>query len=235
MKFPGRRKYTHFFPVHARGSLGPMDGAETFAHRTRVVGVDQTLVDIEARVDDELLERYGLVKGQSLVLDAEACERLYEELSESGRIAAEHAGGTVGNTLHNYSMLSDDDAVLLGVMSGNIQLGTSGYRYLCNTSSRVDLDHLQPVDGAIGRCLALITPDGERSFAISEGCMNQLEAASVPESVITAGIDRSTLPGPSVMTNIWPSPTMAEKEAKVRAAERSSPPPRPSVSERVAK
>jgi inosine kinase len=183
MKFPGRRKYKHFFPVPAHQSIARRDDKEDVTQRTRIIGIDQTLVDIEAQVSDELLERYDLVKGESLVLEAEVCGRLYEELLDKGLIVAEHAGGTVGNTLHNYSMLADDDSVLLGVMSDNIRLGTSGYRYLCNTSSRVLLDHLQPVDGPIGRCLALITPDGERSFAISEGCMNQLRPQSVPAEV----------------------------------------------------
>jgi hypothetical protein len=43
-------------------------------------------------------------------------------------------------------------------------------------------------------------------------------SATVPASVIVAGIDRSMLPGPSVMTNICPSPTITEKAAKVSAA-----------------
>ncbi len=61
-------------------------------------------------------------------------------------------------------------------MSEHIRVGTYAYKYLCNTSSRVDLEHLQPVDGPVGRCLALITEDGERTFAINEGMMNQLSA-----------------------------------------------------------
>ncbi|MGR5543347.1 inosine/guanosine kinase, partial [Vibrio campbellii] len=44
-------------------------------------------------------------------------------------------------------------------------------------------NHLQTVDGPIGRCYTLITSCGERTFAISEGHMNQLEPSSVPESV----------------------------------------------------
>jgi inosine kinase len=183
MKFPGRRKNTHFFPVHARKPPARPAASEGDDPRTRIVGVDQTLVDIEAHVKDELLARYDLAKGESRVLEADDCARLYEELLAGNLIAAEHAGGTVGNTLHNYSMLADDDSVLLGVMSESIKLGTSGYRYLCDTSSRVLLDHLQPVDGPIGRCLALITPDGERTFAISAGCMNQLDRTSIPSAV----------------------------------------------------
>jgi inosine kinase len=68
-------------------------------------------------------------------------------------------------------------------MSDVIRVGTSGYRYLSNTSSRVNLDHLQPVDGPIGRCFALVTPDGERTFAISAGEMNGLKPDSIPPGV----------------------------------------------------
>jgi len=180
MKFPGRRKYTHFFPVKARDPLLNRAGIETFSHRTHVVGIDQTLVDIEAHVSDDFLQRHDLSKGHSLVVEAGRAEAIYAELSEYGLIMQEHAGGTVGNTLHNYSVLADDNSILLGVMSESIHVGTSGYRYLCHTSSRVNLDHLQPVDGPIGRCFALITPDHERTFAINEGAMNQLRPQSIP-------------------------------------------------------
>jgi inosine kinase len=156
---------------------------DTATARTHVVGVDQTLVDIDARVPAELLARYDLPRGGSTVIGNDAALRLYDELLADRLIAYEFAGGTVGNTLHNYSLLADDASILLGVMSASIRLGTSGYRYLSNTSSRVNLDHLQPVDGPIGRCFALVTPDGERTFAISEGQMNALRPESIPEAV----------------------------------------------------
>ena len=38
MKFPGRRKYNHFFPVDARGSLPTAPGVDNLAHRTHVIG-----------------------------------------------------------------------------------------------------------------------------------------------------------------------------------------------------
>lgn len=58
--------------------------------------------------------------------------------------------------------------------------------------------------------------------------------ATAPASVMVAGIDRSTLPGPSVMTYIWPIATTTEKVAKESAAVSTSPPPRPSVKMMVA-
>jgi inosine kinase len=184
MRFPGRRKHKHYFPVHARDPLFQVAGLERGAGaRTHVVGVDQTLVDIDARVGDELIGRYQLPKGSSTVIDNDRAIALYDELLAEKLIEYEFAGGTVGNTLHNYSLLADDASILLGVMSESIRLGTSGYRYLSNTSSRVNLDHLQPVDGPIGRCFALVTPDGERTFAISEGKMNGLKPESVPAPI----------------------------------------------------
>lgn len=186
MRFPGRRKHKHYFPVHARDPLFQVAGVDGPVVRTHVVGVDQTLVDIDARVPDDLLARYGLARGASTVIDNELAIQLYEELLADGRIQYEFAGGTVGNTLHNYSLLADDASILLGVMTDPIRVGTSGYRYLSNTSSRVNLDHLQPVDGPIGRCFVLVTPGGERTFAISEGKMNALRPDSIPAAVFEA-------------------------------------------------
>ncbi|PSV03569.1 inosine/guanosine kinase [Photobacterium leiognathi subsp. mandapamensis] len=183
MKFPGQRKSKHYFPVHARDPLLSQTKQEKRLARTHVVGIDQTLVDIEAYVDDEFLERYELSKGHSLVITDEKAEALYQELKENNLVTHEFAGGTIGNTLHNYSVLADDKSVLLGVMSKDIEIGSYAYRYLCNTSSRMDMNYLQPVEGPIGRCFALISKDGERTFAINEGKMNQLAPESIPECV----------------------------------------------------
>jgi inosine kinase len=186
MRFPGQRNSKHYFPVHARDPLlRPPPSAATTA-TPHVVGVDQTLVDIEARVQGELIPRYGLALGHSLVVSDATAEALYQELRETQRITHQYAGGTVGNTLHNYSTLADDPSILLGVMSREIQIGSYAYRYLCCTSSRVNLDHLQPVDGPVGRCFALISDDGERTFAISPGRMNGLRPESIPAAVFDA-------------------------------------------------
>lgn len=157
---------------------------ESESSRAYIVGIDQTLVDIEAKVDEAFINRYNLSQGHSLVIEDDVAEALYRELTVNNLITHEFAGGTIGNTLHNYSVLADDRSVLLGTMCNNIQIGSYAYRYLCNTSSRTDLNYLQGVDGAIGRCFTLITENGERTFAISPGQMNQLQPESIPEDVI---------------------------------------------------
>ena len=183
MKFPGQRKSKHYFPVSARDPLlqaAPADSETT----SPVVGIDQIMVDIEAKVDDSFIERYGLSRGHSLVIENDVAEALYQELFNGQLISHQFAGGTIGNTLHNYSVLSDDRSVLLGVMCNNIRIGDYAYRYLCNTSSKVDLNYLQGVSGSIGRCYTLIGEHGERTFAISPGDMNQLQPENITEQVI---------------------------------------------------
>ncbi len=187
MKFPGKRKSKHYFPVSARDPLlrdSMLLNAQPNVSTSYIVGIDQTMVDIEARVDDEVISRYGLIPGQSSLIDDDRAEQLYQELTSKELIAHQFAGGTIGNTLHNYSVLADDRSVLLGVMCSNVKIGSYAYRYLCNTSSLTDLDYLQGVDGAIGRCFTLINESGERTFAISPGQMNQLRPESIPEEVI---------------------------------------------------
>ncbi|EGK1027480.1 inosine/guanosine kinase [Salmonella enterica] len=156
MKFPGKRKSKHYFPVNARDPLLQQIQPEQETNASWVVGIDQTLVDIEAKVDDDFITRYGLSAGHSLVIEDEVAEKLYQELTRENLITHQFAGGTIGNTMHNYSVLADDRSVLLGVMCSNIEIGSYAYRYLCNTSSRTDLNYLQAVDGPIGRCFTLI-------------------------------------------------------------------------------
>jgi inosine kinase len=217
VRFPGRRKHKHYFPVHARDPLFQAVGLDEVSARTHVVGVDQTLVDIDARVPDELLARYALPRGASTVIPNDLAARLYDHLLAEKLISYEFAGGTVGNTLHNYSLLADDASILLGVMSEQIRIGTSGYRYLSNTSSRVNLNHLQPVDGPIGRCFALVTPDGERTFAISEGRMNALRPESIPRAVFA---DASALVISAYLMRCKPGDPMPEATQRAVALAR---------------
>ncbi len=184
MKFPGQRKSKHYFPVKNRDPLLAQLTQQPQHIPTHISGIDQTLVDIEAKVADELLARYQLPKGNSTLIDDDKAHQLYSELKQANLISDEFAGGTIGNTVHNYSILADDRSVLFGVMSNNIEVGSYAYRYLCNTSSKVDLNYLQPVDGPIGRCFTLISECGERTFAISKGSMDQLTPEFIDKEII---------------------------------------------------
>lgn len=211
MKFPGRRKQKHYFPVEEKNPLTRrLDQSMQLKH-CYVVGMDQVLVDIEAKVSDEFLADFGLQRGMSQVISDDTTERLYNHLKDNDLVEYEFAGGTIGNTLHNYSVLADDRSVLLGVMSANIKIGSYSYRYLSNTSSRVDLNYLQPVDGPIGRCFTLIDSSGERTFAISPGLINQLRPESIDPQVIT---ESSALVICAYLMRTEPGDTMTEAAIK---------------------
>lgn len=184
MKFPGRRRHKHYFPVEAKDPLTNQLNSTDRLQRSYITGIDQIVVDIEAKVDHTFLDEFQLRRGMSQVIDNDITNALYDRLKLDNMIDYEFAGGTVGNTMHNYSTLADDRSVLLGVMSENIKIGSYAYRFLCNTSSRVDLDYLQPVDGPIGRCFTLIDETGERTFAISAGLMNHLRPESIDQALI---------------------------------------------------
>jgi inosine kinase len=170
--------------VEAKDPLTNQLNSTDRLQRSYITGIDQIVVDIEAKVDQAFLDEFQLRRGMSQVIDNDITNALYDRLKLDNMIDYEFAGGTVGNTMHNYSTLADDRSVLLGVMSENIKIGSYAYRFLCNTSSRVDLDYLQPVDGPIGRCFTLIDETGERTFAISAGLMNHLRPESIDQALI---------------------------------------------------
>jgi len=184
MKFPGQRKSKHYFPVNSNDPLLARLRPAPEAATSYIAGIDQILVDIEAKVDESLINHYQLIKGNSMLIDDDVAHQLYQTLQQQTLITGEFAGGTIGNTIHNYSTLADAKSVLFGVMSKNIAVGSYAYRYLCTTSSKVDLNHLQPVDGPIGRCFTLITDDGERTFAISKGAMDALSPEYINKALV---------------------------------------------------
>lgn len=183
MKFPGKRKTKHYFPVPEAGRI-PFDLDFSDRGAVYIVGIDQLIVDIEANVDYSFISKFGIIKGESAVMPDEIVEEIYRELKAQNAIIGEYAGGAIGNTLHNYSVLSDSRSVALGAISKNISVGDYAFKYICTTNSLVDFSYLKPVDGTMGRALCLLTPDHERSFAIGKGIMNELSSDFIPEDLI---------------------------------------------------
>lgn len=183
MKFPGRRKTKHYFPVSSEARI-PLDWDAAAPDELYIVGIDQLIVDVEAEADDELLAQAALNKGESVVLPDERMEELASKLKADGKILGVYAGGSIGNTLHNYSVLSDDRSVALGTIPASMQVGDDAFKYVCTTNSHVDFSYLKPVAGPMARALCLITPDRERTFAIAKGIMNELTADAIPSEVV---------------------------------------------------
>ncbi|PIP89841.1 MAG: inosine/guanosine kinase [Bdellovibrionales bacterium CG12_big_fil_rev_8_21_14_0_65_38_15] len=183
MKFPGRRKTKHYFPVQSESRIS-LEWDLDAADEIYIVGIDQLIVDVEAEVEDAVLIEAELNKGESVVLPDQTMEALTLELRNKNKILGVYAGGSIGNTLHNYSVLSDDRSIALGTISKNMSVGDDAFKYICTTNSHVDFSYLKPVEGPMARALCLITPDRERTFAIAKGIMNDLTADAIPDEVI---------------------------------------------------
>lgn len=184
MKFPGRRNKKHYFPVTEKGRAS-LDEPNRGPEGIYITGIDQLLVDIEIEVTDEFLAEHKFQKGQSFLIDDELAESIYWNFKNKGLIVGEFPGGAVGNTLHNFSVLSDTPCVALGSINRDIKVGDYAFKYLAKTSALVDMAFLHPANRPMGRALCFITPDSERTFAISKGCMNDLPASAISESVIS--------------------------------------------------
>lgn len=183
MKFPGRRNTKHYFPVEEK-QRSSFDDEIHRQGNVYVVGLDQLLVDIEIPVNEEFLAKYDFKKGESFIISDELADKIYWEHKRNGTIAGEFPGGAVGNTLHNYSVLSDCPSVALGTINKNIEVGDYAFKYICNTSSKVNLSYLQPCPRPMGRALCFVSSDTERTFAISKGCMDDLSPENLPVEVI---------------------------------------------------
>lgn len=183
MKFPGRRDKKHYFPVTEKGRSDIAE-PKLLSRDVYVVGIDQLLVDIEIEVDDSFLEKYDFPKGQSFLIDDDTAEEVYQWARDNRKIRGEFPGGAVGNTLHNFAVLSDANCYALGAIKRQIEVGDYAFKYLSKTSGLVDMSYLQPSEKPMGRALCFITPDYERTFAISKGCMDDLTEEYIPEKVI---------------------------------------------------
>jgi inosine kinase len=68
MKFPGRRKTKHYFPVSDKGRTSFKEPG-LGKSRAYIVGIDQLLVDIEIEVGADYLRQDDFEKGQSFLID----------------------------------------------------------------------------------------------------------------------------------------------------------------------
>lgn len=183
MKFPGRRHTKHYFPVSEKERTS-FDQSFFNNKNVYVSGIDQILVDIEIPVTNEWLAEKDIPKGQSIIISDQLAHQIYKEFKSKNLVKGEFPGGAVGNTLHNYCILTDSPAVMLGSFNHMIEIGDDAFKYLCSTSSKVNLSYLHSSQKSIGRALCFVTPDGERTFAISKGCMNDLPPEAIPDQLI---------------------------------------------------
>ncbi len=182
MRFPGIRKGKYYFPVTEKKSTVVEGSSDKPWY---IVGLDEVIVDLEIHdCPQALLGELGLVSGESVQFSAQEIQRLLKRVKEEGLHVQYAAGGTVANTLCNYTHLSGEPAILLGAIPEVIRPGSPAFAYVAQTPKAVNLDHLVSVSGEVGIAVTCFTPDGDRSFAVAPGASGDYRASDLDEEVI---------------------------------------------------
>ena len=135
--------------------------------RHDVVAVGHAIVDVLVRVPEEVLQRHGLPKGGTVLLDHGQVEALYNTLEPE----LETSGGSAANTVAGLASLGSSTGFIGRVCDD--QLGRT-FRHDITAIGVTCLTPPSPRGAATGRCLVLITPDAERTMAADPGCARDL-------------------------------------------------------------
>lgn len=140
----------------------------------QVVGIGNAMVDILTRADDAFLADAGIEKGIMQLIDMERAVDLY------GRIGAakEISGGSAANTIAGVAHLGGRTAYVGKVRDD--QLGAI-FAHDLRAQGAVYQTAFAPKDAAheTGRCIVVVTPDGERSMNTYLGVTEFLEPSDI--------------------------------------------------------
>ena len=145
--------------------------------RFDVVGIGNAMVDVLARCDDDFLGRAGVEKGIMQLIDMERAIDLY------GRVgpAREVSGGSAANTMAAIAALGGATAYVGKVKDD--QLGAI-FAHDMRAQGAIYETALAPATEAAetGRCIVLVTPDGERSMNTYLGVTEFLSPSDIDDA-----------------------------------------------------
>jgi sugar/nucleoside kinase (ribokinase family) len=144
-----------------------------------VLGIGNAIVDVISRVEDNFVQRHGLVKGSMNLIDEVRAEALYADMGP----AVEVSGGSAGNTIAGVASFGGS-AAYFGKVKAD-QLGGI-FRHDMRAQG-VRFDTLAATDGpATARSFILVTPEGERTMNTYLGACVNLTTADIDASVVEA-------------------------------------------------
>lgn len=124
-----------------------------------IVGLGNALVDVVAAVTPEVVARHGLVPGGMHLVDAEAAHALFQEVGPGVR----QSGGSVANSIAHLAE-TPVRGTYLGKVS-NDDLGDTFCLEMAGMDIAAPVAVAQNDDYGTGRCVVLVTPDGERTMS----------------------------------------------------------------------
>ena len=143
----------------------------------QIVGIGNAMVDILAKAPDAFLEEAGIGKGIMQLIDMERAVDLY------GRVgpAKEISGGSAANTIAGIAQLGGRTAYVGKVKDDQLgaifahDLRAQGADYETTLAPKTAEDET-------GRCIVIVTPDGERSMNTYLGVTEFLTPDDIDEA-----------------------------------------------------
>ena len=147
--------------------------------RFQIVGIGNAMVDVLAHCDDAFLEANGVQKGIMQLTDMARGVELYSKIGP----AKEVSGGSAANTIAGIAHLGGRTAYVGKVKDD--QLGAI-FAHDLRAQGAVYETALAPKEHAAetGRCIVLVTPDGERSMNTYLGWSEFLGPADVDPAML---------------------------------------------------
>ncbi len=148
-----------------------------------VLGVGNALVDVIVPVADEFLVEHGIARGAMTMVDQAASDRIYDALPPG----IEMSGGSAANTVAGLASLGASTGFLGRVRDD--QLGAVFTHDLRALGVRFDVPPAT-VGPPTGRCLAMVSPDAQRTMCTylgvsSEFGFDDVDAALVAQAMVT--------------------------------------------------
>lgn len=145
--------------------------------RFHVVGIGNAMVDVLTETSDAFLTENGVGKGIMQLIDMDRAVELYGKIGP----AREISGGSAANTIAGIAHLGGRTAYVGKVKDD--QLGAI-FAHDLRAQGAVYETRLAPRDAAqeTGRCIVLVTPDGERSMNTYLGVTEHLAPSDIDEA-----------------------------------------------------
>ena len=134
-----------------------------------IVGFGSSILDITVKIEENFLEKNGLTKGNFLLIDDAKSELLHKEIKDLE--ITESPGGSVSNTIAGAALLGANAAYIGGL--GSDELGKT-YKQQTIDIGVKEL-FIEKENTSTGECIACITSDGERTFAVNLGGCNVIK------------------------------------------------------------
>ncbi len=143
-----------------------------------VVGIGNSLVDVLARVEENFISQNNLTKGSMQLINDQQAVALYNKMPP----AQETSGGSAGNSMAAFSSLGGKCAFITRL--GQDELGNVFAHDM--RAQKVDfIERERDTSLSTGRCLIMVTPDGERTMNTSLGSNLNFSVADLCEQTIS--------------------------------------------------